>query len=374
MIYLDNAATSYPKPQEVITAVLGVLKNVCGNPGRGGHFGSVMGSNILLSARESVKNILGVERASEIIFTLNGTDALNMAIKGTLREGDEVLVSPFEHNAVMRPLCRYERDGQITIKTLKPNENGVLTKESIDESVSPKTALVIVSHASNVSGIVQDAALLSSACHQYGIPFLLDAAQTIGHMNIQNTGADMIAFPCHKGLLSPMGTGALYVGNMRPRPFREGGTGTNSDMLLQPFMLPERYESGTINLPSIAGVLKGTQYVKKHQTEIEEKEKYWIDMLKSEFLNMPKVSIVGAPNVHRAGLLSFNVSGYESGEIADILNKDKICVRAGLHCAPMAHAFYMTEGAVRVSVGAFNEKHEIEVLLSKINTLCKNRG
>lgn len=371
MIYLDNAATSFPKPPEVVRAVSGVLSKIGGNPGRSGHPGALAGGRILNRAREEAAKFIGAAEPESVIFCLNCTDALNMAIKGSLREGDEVLVSPFEHNAVMRPLARFERAGQIKIKVMLPDENGLLNESSVRNAISPRTALCVLCHASNVSGIIQPAALIAAACHESGIPLLLDAAQTAGVENLSETNADMIAMPGHKGLLGPMGTGLLCVGAMRPRPLREGGTGSQSDSLSQPSILPDRYESGTVNLPGVAGLMQGIRFLSPVRQEVRQYEHFLISRLKDGLLNISNLSLVGALDAPRAGLVSFNLDNRDSGEIADALAARGFALRGGLHCAPSAHAFYGTQGAVRASVGPFTSEKDIDALLYAVNELAR---
>lgn len=371
MMYFDNAATSYPKPPEVIRAVTDTMEQVAGNPGRAGHAGALMGGRIVSACREKVARLVGARVKEQVIFTLNCTDALNLAIKGMLRQGDEVMVSPFEHNAVMRPLARYERDGQIRLRVMMPDENGLLTQKSVRDAMSPYTALCVLAHASNVSGIIQPAREIAAACHHYGVPLLLDAAQTAGVEDLKDVNADMIAFPGHKGLLGPMGTGVLYVGDMRPRPLREGGTGSESESLLQPAALPDRYESGTVNLPGLAGLEKGAGYVLDHLEQIAAGERALVETIKLRLSGIKNVRMVGAFNAPRAGVISFNIGDMDSGEVADVLSDKGFYVRGGLHCAPTAHAFYGLEGAVRVSVGAFSTLKQTEALLDAIEEICQ---
>ena len=290
----------------------------------------------------------------------------------TEREGDEVLVSPFEHNAVMRPLARFERAGQIRIRVLLPDEDGgLLSEKSVRDAVSPRTALCVLCHASNVSGILQPASAVASACHAVGIPLLLDAAQTAGTEDLSGTGADMIAMPGHKGLLGPMGTGILYVGAMRPRPLREGGTGSQSDSLTQPSALPDRYESGTANLPGVAGLMQGVRFLTPVREEVRLYEHFLVSRLRDGLLNIGGITLVGGADAPRAGLVSFNIGERDSGEIADALAGRGFALRGGLHCAPSAHAFFGTLGAVRASVGPFTTEKEIDALLSAVNELAR---
>ncbi|MBR1584652.1 MAG: aminotransferase class V-fold PLP-dependent enzyme [Clostridia bacterium] len=366
MIYLDNAATSFPKPPEVIQAVRDTLETIGGNPGRSGHAGAVAGGKIMERCREKAAEYLGVERPEQVIFCLNCTDALNMAIRGTLHEGDEVIVSHGEHNAVMRPLMGYHDAGKITLRILPPDENGLLSPDAVREAITGKTALCVLCHASNVTGVIQPARQIAAACHSLGVPLLLDAAQTAGTEDIAAVGADMIALPGHKGLLGPMGTGLLCLRHgMLPRPLREGGTGSASDSLRQPAMLPDRLESGTANLPGIAGLEAGIDFVSRHGGAIREYEHALARRLREGLQNIPRVMVYGAEQAPRTAVVSFNLPGMDSGEAADALARQQIALRGGLHCAPSIHAWLGTTqtGAVRASLGPFNTEKDVDALL-----------
>ncbi len=374
MIYLDNAATSFPKPPEVIRAVSGVMKKIGGNPGRAGHEASLAGGRIISHCRELAAELLGCSSPERIIFCLNCTDALNIALRGTLQWGDEVLVSHAEHNAVMRVLKGYEAQGALSVRVLQPDANGIIAPQSVHEAVTPHTALCVISHASNVTGIIQPVRSIAQVCHAHGVPLLLDAAQTAGTEDLRLVGADMIAMPGHKGLLGPMGTGILYVGpGMLPRPFREGGTGSASESMLQPSLLPDRLESGTANLPGIAGLVQGIKFVLRHQSAIAQYEQALAGRLRAGLKGIPGITIYGADSAPRVGLVSFNVGQMESSEVADALNTRRIAVRGGLHCAPSIHQYLgPSSGAVRVSVGPFNTEAEIDQALEAIQTIARN--
>ena len=365
MIYLDNAATSYPKPPEVTRAVCGVLEKIGGNPGRAGHAGALAGGRILEHCRELAAQYAGISAPERVIFCLNCTDALNMAIRGTLHAGDEVLVSHAEHNAVLRPLMGYHDAGKIKLRMLPPDENGLLNPNTVRAAISPKTALFVLCHASNVTGILQPAREIARACHEQGVPLLLDAAQTAGTEDIDSVHADMIAMPGHKGLLGPMGTGLLCLGDgMLPRPLREGGTGSASESLRQPNMLPDRLESGTANLPGVAGLAQGIKFVLRHRAAMAEYEQALRARLRDGLKNISGVVLYDGPDtVKHVGVVSFNIRGMDSGQAADALNKQRIAVRAGLHCAPSIHAWLGISGAVRASLGPFNTEKEVDAFL-----------
>ncbi|MBQ9265393.1 MAG: aminotransferase class V-fold PLP-dependent enzyme [Clostridia bacterium] len=374
MIYLDNAATSYPKPPEVIDAVRNAMENIGGNPGRGGHAGALAGGKIIENCREKAAEYLGAEKPEQVVFCFNCTDALNTAIRGTLHEGDEVIVSHAEHNAVMRPLMGYHDAGKITLRILPPEANGLLSPDTVRAAINGKTALCILCHASNVTGILQPAREIAAVCHAQGVPLLLDAAQTAGTEDIAAVNADMIALPGHKGLLGPMGTGLLCLRHgMLPRPLREGGTGSVSESLRQPAMLPDRYESGTANLPGIAGLNAGLDFVMRHGSAIREYEHTLASRLRNGLKNIHGVTVYGADHAPQTAVISFNVGTMESGEAADALNRQNIALRGGLHCAPSIHAWLGTtqNGAVRASIGPFNTEQDIDALLLAVQHLSQ---
>ena len=377
MIYLDNAATSFPKPPQVGRAMAGVMEKIGGNPGRGGHRGALAGGRIMEKCREAAAEYAGAAAPERVIFCLNCTDALNTAIRGTLHEGDEVLVSHAEHNAVMRPLMGYHDAGKIRVRILPPSPLGVLSPETVRAAIGPKTALCVLCHASNVTGLVQPAREIAAACHDHGVPLLLDAAQTAGTEDIARVRADMIAMPGHKGLLGPMGTGLLVLGEgMLPRPLREGGTGSASESLRQPKMLPDRLESGTANLPGIAGLLQGLRFVLRHRAAIREYEQALTNRLLEGLLQIPGVETYsGDKEMERTAVVSFNIGNMDSGQAADELNKRGFALRGGLHCAPSIHAYLGTleRGAVRASPGPFNTERDVDALLNAVSDLSAGR-
>lgn len=372
MIYLDNAATSWPKPETVLRAMLGVQQKPFGNPGRGGHRASLCAGRVVYACREEAARLLN-GAPERVIFTLNCTDGINLALRGFLHQGDHVLITHDAHNAVMRPLCGMESRGEISLSVLRPGADGLIPPEAVDEAVAPATALCVITHASNVTGTVQDAKALTAACHRYGIPVLLDAAQTAGTVDLADTGADMLAMPGHKGLLGPMGTGILYVGEqMELRSLREGGTGSSSESVYQPRLLPDRYESGTLALPNLAGLLQGLRFVRAHRQEIHEYEVQLINELRAGLKNVRGVTVYGEESAAHVGVVSFNMAGRGSAEVADALDRAGFCLRGGLHCAPSMHRYLGTEGTVRASVGPFTTGREIDLLLGQIQEMERN--
>ena len=365
MIYLDNAATSYPKPPQVIRAMAGTLEKLGANPGRGGHHLAVCAGRVVQRCREELAELTGIRQPERVIFTHSCTESLNLAISGTLHEGDEVLCSHGEHNAVMRLLDRYASAGQITVRVLPPDETGVLQPHTLQRMISPKTALVIICHASNVTGVVQPVGRLGAVCRENGVPLLVDTAQTAGMLDVSLAAlnADMIAMPGHKGLLGPHGTGVLILGEgMEPEPLMCGGTGSASESLRQPDMLPDRYESGTLNLPGIAGLLAGVKFVRAHQAEIHQYEQHLARRLRSQLEGMDRLTLLGHPDAPKMGMVSFVPKGMDVSALSDDLDRSGVAVRGGLHCAPSIHTWLGTlrSGAVRASVGIYNTEQEID--------------
>ena len=293
MIYFDNAATSFPKPPQVARAMAGTLEKLGANPGRSGHRLSLCAGRIVNACREEAALLLGLERPERVIFTGSCTEALNLAILGTLHQGDEVLCSHAEHNAVMRPLHHLAQTGQIHLTVLSPDNFGILQPHTLQAAIGPRTALVVISHASNVTGVVQPMHRLGAVCKENGIPLLVDAAQTAGVLDVRLDvlNADMVAMPGHKGLLGPQGIGLLVLGpGMEPLPLIRGGTGSSSESLEQPDDLPDRYESGTLPLPAIAGLLQGIRFARKHQAEIHEYESYLNTRLRQGISTLPGIT------------------------------------------------------------------------------------
>jgi len=365
MIYLDNAATTYPKPPQVVRAMAGALEKLGANPGRGGHRLALQAGRVVERCREVTAELLGVRSPERVIFTRCCTESLNLAITGTLRPGGEVICSHGEHNAVMRVLARFvERDGG-RVKVLQPDESGLLSPDTLRSAISPATQLVVICHASNVTGVIQPVRELGAVCREKGVPFLVDAAQTAGVLNVtlDNLNADMIAMPGHKGLLGPHGTGLLALREgIDPEPLLVGGTGSLSESVAQPALLPDRYESGTLNLPGVAGLLAGLSFVRSHRAEIEAYEHALNERLRRQLAEIPGLVVLGDEGVPRVGITSVVPAHGDSGALGDALDATGIAIRAGLHCAPAIHAWLGTleTGAARFSVGPFNTERQID--------------
>ena len=317
-IYFDNAATSSPKPPEVLERVSAALTEFNANPGRSGHSVALSAAREVLSARERLASLMNAGEETNIAFAFNCTDALNLAIKGALRYGDHVITTQLEHNSVLRPINALAARGRISLSIVSPRADGFVDPEDIRASIRKNTRLIAVTHASNVTGAIQPVAAIGAT-----------------PVNVRALSCDLYAFPGHKSLLGPMGTGGLYI---RPgvvlRTLREGGTGTDSESMLQPDERPERYESGTLNLPGIAGLGAGCAFVAKRVSAIMSHERELTGAL-YEGLSAIRGAEIYSPREEaaRAGIVSFNLPGMTSSDVADRLGRMGIAVRGGLHCA-----------------------------------------
>lgn len=377
-IYFDNAATSNPKPQAVLDEMQRAMLQYNANPGRSGHAAALEAARRVYSARKTLGRILHDEENGCIAFCFNCTDALNMAIKGVLRRGDHVVSTMLEHNSVLRPLSELSSRGQIALSLITPRSDGMVYPDDIRRALRKNTRLVAVTHASNVTGAIQPVAAIGEILSSCGILYLIDGAQAVGGLpvDVLKLKCDLYAFPGHKSLLGPQGTGGLYIRpGLKLETLREGGTGTDSDSMLQPEDAPERYESGTLNLPGIAGLERGAEYVLSRQSQIMMHERELSSAL-FEGLRQLDGCILYSPRdeASRAGIVSFNLGDFSSSELADALSRRSIAVRGGLHCAPGAHRTLGTiqRGAVRASVGFANTFDEVDAFLAAIHDIMKN--
>ena len=374
-IYFDNAATSHPKPPGVPEAVTRALTESNANPGRSGHRAAIEAARIVLDCRERLAALLGAGDPMNIVHCFNCTDALNLAIKGSLHVGDHVIATQLEHNSVLRPLHALEQRRRISLTLVAPRPDGFVDPEDIRAALTPRTSLIVCTHASNVTGAIQPVAAIGQIAKAAGVRYLIDGAQALGGVpvDVKALGCDLYAFPGHKSLLGPQGTGGLYIApGTRLMPLREGGTGTDSHSLAQPDTLPERYESGTVNLPGIAGLAAGCDYVSTRLSQIMMHERELSQALYDGLSGIPGVALYSpAAESARAGIVCFNVSDLPSSQVADALARQDIAVRGGLHCAPGAHRFLGTlnRGAVRASLGYANTFDEVEQFLRAVRTL-----
>lgn len=376
MIYLDNSATTFPKPWIVQNAVNNSLK-YSANPGRSGHKLSIKASEEIFLARKTAAEFFNAKNETDVIFTLNCTMSMNMVIKGMLKSGDHVVVSEMEHNAVMRPLEKMAEKGVTFTQAAVFPEDNDKTVDSFRKAINAKTKMIICVHASNVWGIKLPIDRISALAHEYGLLFAVDAAQSAGivPIDVQQSGIDFLCVAGHKGLYGVMGTGILILSeNAIPDTIIEGGTGSNSVSFEQPQELPDRFESGTPNVSGIVGLRAGIQFVRQKKPEnIAKHEFMLIQRLYRELAKMKKIRLympMPTPQ-YFVPILSFNIEGYDSETAAAILNKNNIAVRAGLQCSPAAHKMCGTleSGAIRISPSVSTKISEIDYLVSVLKKL-----
>ena len=375
MIYLDNGATSFPKPLSVRQNVDISLKKFSANPGRSGHSLSLRAAKEIFECRKRLKELFNVNSEEEIIFTENCTMALNTVIFGLLNEGDHVLISSMEHNSVTRPLESLKDKG-VTYSTFDYSYDNNETVDNVRNLIKPETKLVICTHASNVFGFRFPIERICALCHAYGILFCVDSAQSAGVFDI-DVGTNQYDFVCmsgHKSLYGPMGTGVLILNNRNLKPLLYGGTGTESVKKSQPEGLPEKFESGTQNMNGISGLKAGVDFVKNRGIKRIYNHEYKLaKRLFNGLANNRKVITYNKSFDYGkvAPVVSFNIDGVYSEDLVAKLNKYGIMTRGGLHCSPLAHTTMNTieNGTVRVVPGAFNTINDINYLLNVIRKL-----
>ena len=376
MIYLDNAATSFPKPKQVIDAVVHYLNEIGGNPGRAAHAPAREAGRVIDRTRRSLAKLLANVEPSRILCTPSTTVALNLAFKGLLQAGDHVVTTSMEHNSVMRPLRGLQKQS-ISHSQIPCSPRGELDPADIPPLIRPQTRLIALIHGSNVTGNLMPLSEVGKIAREHGILLLVDAAQTMGRIPIdpQESNIDLLAGPGHKGLLGPMGTAFLYVRpGLELEPLWEGGTGTYSESMEQPETWPERFESGTLNAPGLAGLAAGIAEVQKLGLEaIAAHEQSLIESLAAGLSQIPGIILYGSPDKSSCtGTLSFNVQELDCSEVAHILDTAyAIAVRSGLHCAPAAHRTINTfpHGTVRASVGPYNTQEDIHTLVHAVSEI-----
>jgi len=394
VIYFDNAATSFPKPPEVGKAMARFLAEDAANPGRAGHRMAVKAEGMLDDARLKLARLFNIADSHRVIFTMNGTDALNIAIKGVLQQQitpgkrPGVVTTVLEHNSVSRPLQALADRGDINLTRVGCDREGLVDPASIGAAIDGDTALVVITHASNVMGTIQDAAAVGRLCREKDVLFLLDAAQTAGvaPIDVEAMSIDLLALPGHKSLLGPTGIGALYVGPRCPgpseradasrfAPWREGGTGGDSATPTQPALLPYYLEGGTPNTVGVAGLVAGIDHVlERGMGNTLAHEQALIAALIERFADDPRFTIYGTHDAsRRVGTLSLNLADYEASDVGSILDDSfEIAVRPGLHCSPYAHRALGTfpDGAVRISPGPFNTAEQLDQLIEALDQIA----
>ena len=382
MIYLDNAATSWPKPPEVLKAMTDVLEHAGGNPGRSGHRLSIAAARLVYEAREATSSFFNLGDPMRVIFTNNATHALNIVIHGILKSGDNVIASSMEHNAVMRPLRDLEKQG-VQVNVVKCKTDGTIDGKDLARTVNSGTRLIVMVHASNVTGTILPVAEAAKIAHKAGALLLIDSAQTAGVLpiDVKEIGADFIAFTGHKGPQGPTGIGGLLIHPdfdvSRLPSLMQGGTGSRSGTEEQPDFLPDKYESGTANLVGIAGLLAGINWVTERVPgSILSHERELVKTLIEGLSVIPKIKVYGTLNPgNSAPIVSFTVSGKVVSDIGLRLDEEfGILARVGIHCAPAAHHTIGTfpEGTVRLAPGVFTTMDDVKKTLKAIEEVANS--
>ena len=379
MIYLDNASTTNHKPLCVKWAMLkSMLKKYCANPGRSSHQYSLNAGNMVYETREILNEFFGNDCVNNVIFTSGCTEALNLAIFGTIKKGGNVVYTSNEHNSVARPLESLKAKGIISTTLVETNNLGVVTPDMIEKTISSDTYLVIVNQTSNVTGATSDVCAIGKICKKHNVLFLVDGAQSAGHQKIDmvNDNISMLAVAGHKGLLAGQGIGALLFRNgVEVSPQKFGGTGTYSEQLLPPVTYPESLEAGTGATPLVFSLNAGVDYVKKHFYKINNKICLLTKYLLDEIKKLDGIVLFTQPNDYN-GVVSFRVKNVSPSDVVEYFNENGICVRGGLHCAPLCHKKMGTldGGTVRVSISSFNHKWEIKKFIGKLKQFLSEVG
>lgn len=377
MIYFDNAATTLHKPHEVIEAVVHAM-TTAGNASRGTHTGSLAASRTVYETRKKIADFFHCSRADHVIFTSNSTEALNIAICGTLGKGDHIISTDLEHNSVLRLLYHLEEQGA-SLTFLSANKKGCIDYDDFKRSIKPNTKAIVCTHASNLTGNVLDIERIGRIAKAHNLLFIVDASQSAGciEINMETMNIDILCFTGHKGLLGPQGTGGLCIHeSVEIRPFKHGGSGIHSYEKGQPQAYPARLEAGTLNSHGIAGLCAAINYINTITIPvIAKKEQELLWHFYKGICNIPEIHIYGDFDTkERAAILSLNIEGYDSGTVSDLLSQEyDIATRPGAHCAPRMHqALGTTEtGAVRFSFSSFNTMEEVETAIQALKELVE---
>ena len=380
-IYLDNAATSWPKPEAVYVAVEHAMRDLGAAAGRGVYREAIEAERLVAQTRLAAARLVACPDPASVIFTANGTDSLNLALHGLLSPGDHVVTSTIEHNSVLRPLRFLERARDLAVTWVEADREGFVDPDSIRRAIRPQTRLIALIHVSNVSGAIQPVEEVGRIAAEHEIAYLVDAAQSVGHLpfSMKQIGAQLVAAPGHKGLFGPLGTGLLWVApgwHHHLQPQRQGGTGSESQLDTQPETWPDRFESGNLNVPAIAGLQAGLAHLEHQGWEaIRDHEQQLLKQLIEGLSQQPGITIHGPRDVNRrCGVVSISVNGYDPQEVAAMLELSaNIQVRSGLHCAPGAHRALGTlnpGGTVRFSVGPYNTLEQIASVVEQMGQIA----
>lgn len=381
MIYMDNGATSYPKPPEVIETIRDVMMNYCANPGRAGHFMAARTAQEIYKARLAAARLFNIKDASRLVFTKNCTESINCALKGILKDGDHVITSSMEHNSVVRPLIELRKRG-VSTTFISCAQDGQIDPAEIKTAIKQNTKMIIMTAASNVIGTKMPLEEIGRIALRRGVIFMVDGAQGAGHMDldVEKNHIDILAVPGHKGLLGPQGTGLLYVRDgIRMRPMLAGGTGSKSNEEEQPTDLPEGFEAGTLNAPGIIALGAAIRFINKIGVDvIEEHERKLTAKLQEGLAEIKGVTIYGMKDARdKTAVVAMNIEGKGCEEVAGVLNdRYGIAVRAGLHCAPKAHETIgsINMGCVRICPGFYTTERDISEVIEAVKEIAKSTG
>lgn len=380
-IYLDNASTTFPKPKSVIDSMYDYMLNVGGNANRSNNPNALSSNREIFNAREKIANFFNFDKIENVIFTNNITTSLNILIKGILKEGDHVLTSTLEHNSVIRPLISCRDKLGIELDFIKASKEGFINPSDFEKNIKSNTKLIILTHASNVIGTIQPIKIIGEICKKYNIFFIIDTAQTAGTVKIdfKEVNASAIAFTGHKSLFGPQGIGGFIISdelNEVCSPFIEGGTGSLSHDIYQPNFLPDKFESGTLNIPGIVGLAAGIDFINNEGlNKISSKNKILYKKLLNGLLKIGKYTVYGDNTGENATTsISFNLDGVDPSELAFYLEENGISNRCGLHCAPNCHKTIgsFPSGNVRLSISYFNTEDDIDKTLDVLIKAKKN--
>ncbi len=377
VVYLDNAATSWPKPEAVTLEMAKCIREYGANPGRGGHRMAMRAGEKVYECRENLAKLFSIPDPLQLVFTVNATEAINLALKGILAPGDHVIMTSMEHNAVVRPLKKLASAG-VELSIVKAGPRGKVKTTDIKENIQENTKLLVVTHASNVTGTVNDLVPLGRLAQEQGVHFMVDAAQTAGKypIDVGLMKIDLLAFSGHKGLLGPQGTGGLYIRPGLPLDtLKEGGTGSASESPYQPAFLPDRYESGTLNTPGIAGLNEGIKFIlETGVNNIREHENQLTGYMIERLREIKGVRLYGSSDPQgQAGVISITIAGEDCQVVCRELDeKYNIAARGGLHCACLAHGTIGTQdqGTIRFSPGHFNTVHDLDRALQAVEAIA----
>ena len=379
MYYFDNAATSYPKPEEVYDTLIDIMKTKGANPGRGSHTMALEASREIYDTRLKLAKFFNIEDPLRIAFTQNATHSLNMAIKGYIKDGDHVITTSLEHNSVLRPLYSLKEDCGVDLTILEADINGKLTIDSIVSSIKEDTRAVVLTHASNLTGTILPVKELGKVLKERNITFIVDASQSAGYLDVdvEDMNIDILCFTGHKSLYGPQGTGGIYVRKgIELSPLMEGGSGSQSKLKRHPREMPDLLEYGTLNAAGIGALGTGIDFVNKTGLEkIRNHEEELVNIFMEEISRLNGVKIYGPLDERRVPIVTLNIEGVDPSELSQILDEDfDIATRPGMHCAPLAHRSIGTynTGAVRFSFGYFNTIDEVRYAANSLKEIVES--